>query len=262
MSTSAPIEHAFITAAGLGERMRPLTDNCCKPMVEIGGKPIIGYVLDRLVAAGIKYVGVNTFYKPESLETYLQQYETAHPGLTIAPIREDVLLNTGGGIKNGLGTMPDAPFFVISGDSFWEDADAGAALSLMAQQFDPAKADIMLLLKDLKDMHPTEGSPDYNIDNTGKISRSLDKTGAYAWTSIRIIKNHAVFDNTPDTPFSFLTLMDRAEAAGKLQGMLHTGQWHHFSTPADVAAVNLHLVTQKKTANDEPLLMRPPSIAI
>ena len=257
MSNKAPIEHAFITAAGLGERMRPLTNDRCKPMVEVDGKPIIGHVLDRLVAVGIKYVSVNTFYKPETLEGYLQQYEATHPGLIITTIREDVLLNTGGGIKNGLSTMPDAPFFVISGDSFWEDAPGNTALDLMAQNFDPATTDIMLLLKDLKTMNLTAGSPDYDIDSHGKIIRSLAKTGAYAWTSIRIIKNHAMFNNTPDTAFSFLELMDRAEDAGKLQGLLHAGEWYHFSTPADIEAVNKHLTAQKKTAApEEPIIKR------
>lgn len=260
MSKTAPIEHAFITAAGFGARMRPLTDDRSKPMVEVGGKPIIGHVLDRLVAAGVKYVGVNTFYKPESLEAYLQQYETAHPGLTITVIRENELMDTGGGIKGGLSTMPDAPFYVVSGDSYWEDSDAGDALKLMAAQFDPATMDMILMLKTLADMHPTRGSADYNIDNAGKLTRTPDKTGPYAWMSVRIIKDHSLFDNTPDTPFSFLTLMDKAQTAGRLHGYKHEGAWHHFSTPADIAAVNNLLAAQKKTVTEEPHAKRGPTI--
>ena len=263
MNKNAPIEHAFITAAGLGERMRPLTNDRCKPMVEVAGQPIIGHVLDRLVAAGIKYVGVNSFYKPDNLEAYLQQYGAAHPGLTITIVREDILLNTGGGIKNALSTMPDAPFFVISGDSFWDDDPSGAALDLMAQHFNPATTDIMLLLKDLNEMHPTEGSADYDIDNNRNLTRSPTKTGAYAWTSIRIIKNKTIFDNTPDTPFSFLELLDRAQAVGKLQGLLHAGAWHHFSTPADIMAVNNYVALQKKILGTEELpLKRAPTFGI
>lgn len=258
-----PIKNAIITAAGKGERMRPLTNDGCKPMVMVAGQPIIGHVLDRLIDAGVTYVAVNTHYKPDSLIAYLQQYAITHPGLTIKTLHEDELLDTGGGIKNLLRIMPepDQPFYVISGDSYWEDSAAGSVLTLMADSFDPTQSDIMLLLKKLKDMHPTAGSPDYDIDEKlGKPSRSMAKTGSYAWTSVRIIKNHAVFDNTPQGAFSFLTLMDRAEKAGRLQGLLHEGAWHHFSTPADVAAINNLTALQKKTVTEEPPQRRAPAI--
>lgn len=246
---STPIKNAIITAAGLGNRMQPLTADRCKPMVEVGGQPIIGHVLDRLTAADVTHIGVNTHYKPEGLNAYLQQYAASHPGLTIKMLHEDILLDTGGGIKNLLKIMPapDQPLYIVSGDSYWEDAAGpGTTLRLMADRFDPARADIMLLLKDLKEMTPTAGSPDYDIDMNGNLIRSLNQKGAYAWTSVRIIKNHSLFDNTPDTPFSFRILMDEAQAAGKLQAFLHTGAWHHFSTPTDVAAVDRLAAAQKK----------------
>lgn len=243
------IKNAIITAAGLGTRMHPLTVDRCKPMVEVAGQPIIGHVLDRLVAAGITHVGINTHYKPDGLNAYLQDYAAANPGLSIRTLHEDVLLDTGGGIKNLLQVMPDPdqPLFVVSGDSYWEDSTQGAALQRMAAAFDPNRSDMLLLLKKRADMTPTAGSADYHIDNQGNLTRSHDQTGPYAWTSIRIIKNHKLFDNTPDTPFTFRILMDQAQNVGRLQGMLHDGAWHHFSTPADVAAVNNLMSAQKKT---------------
>lgn len=248
------IKNAIITAAGLGTRMHPLTADRCKPMIEVDGKPIIGHVLDRLVAAGVTHVGINTHYKPDGLKDYLQDYMAANPGLSIRTLHEDVLLDTGGGIKNLLQVMPDPdqPLFVVSGDSYWEDSAQGSALQLMADGFDPARSDIVLLLKKLADMSPTAGSADYHIDNQGNLTRSPDQTGPYAWTSIRIIKNHSLFDNTPDTPFTFRILMDQAQNAGRLQGRIHDGQWHHFSTPADVAAVNNLISAQKKTLAPAP----------
>lgn len=233
------IKNAVITAAGKGERMRPLTDNLPKPMVVVDGQPIIGHVLDRLVAAGVTNVVVNTHYKPEALIAYLQQYEAAHPGLTITTLHEDVLLDTGGGIKNCLTLMPsDQPILIVSGDSYWEDSDGGPTLDLMQQRFDSAQMDMLFLLKSIWEMHPTTALGDYSIDNDGRINRALDKKGEYAWTSIRIIKNKSLFDNTPDGPFSFLGVMDNTEKAGRLYGMLHGGHWHHFTTPADVTTVN------------------------
>ena len=252
------IKNAIITAAGLGTRMHPLTTDRCKPMVEVDGKPIIGHVLDRLAAAGVTHVGINTHYKPDGLKAYLQDYAAANPALSIHTLHEDVLLDTGGGIKNLLQVMPDPeqPLFVVSGDSYWEDAPEGSALQIMANQFDPTTCDILLLLKKLSDMSPTVGSADYNIDNKGNLTRSLDQTGPHAWTSVRIIKNHDLFDNTPDTPFSFRILMDEAQTKGRLQGSIHEGQWHHFSTPADIAAVNNMINAQKKTL--APDMAAPP----
>lgn len=262
MTLNQPITNAIITAAGKGERMRPLTDNNCKPMVMIDTQPIIGHVLDKLVASGINNVVVNTHYKPESLLAFLQQYEDSHPGLKISTLHEDVLLDTGGGIKNCMTLMPaDQPIIVVSGDSYWEDADWGPALELMQQRFDPAKMDMMLLLMSIWEMHPTGALGDYNIEDTGEIKRATDKKGEYAWTSVRIIKNNSLFDNTPDGPFSFLTMLDKAQESGRLHGLLHGGQWHHFTTPADVAAVNNMLIVRKEhEARMEALLAQKKTV--
>lgn len=258
--TAKPITNAIITAAGKGERMRPLTDNICKPMVVVDGQPIIGHVLDRLVASGVNNVVINTHYKPESLLAFLQQYETSHPGLKISTLHEDVLLDTGGGIKNCMTLLPaDEPVIVVSGDSYWEDSDWGPALSLMQQRFDPAKMDMILLVKDVLEMHPTAALGDYDIDENGVLTRSLDKKGMYAWTSIRIIKNNSIFDGTPEGPFSFLPLMDKAQAAGRLHGMAHGGHWHHFTTPADVAAVNNMNALQQQATTAQKKTIAPES---
>lgn len=239
------IEHAFITAAGWGKRMLPLTEDRPKPMVEAAGQPIIGHVLDRLVAARVKHIVVNLFYKPEMLQHFLQQYEAAHPGLTIVTVKEETLLDTGGGIRNGLDTLPDGPFYIVSGDSFWEDSGAVPALAQLAREWDGDKMDMLLLLQPLKDMYPTAGTGDYHMDEAGKLKRAGDKSGAYAWTSVRIIKNKRLFDGTPEGPFSFLDLMDAAQSAGKLYGRILNGQWHHLTSPGDVRAVNAYFADRK-----------------
>lgn len=239
------IEHAFITAAGWGKRMLPLTEDRPKPMVEAAGKPIIAHVLDRLVATGVKHIVINLFYKPEILQQFLQQYEAAHPGLTIVTVKEETLLDTGGGIRNGLDTLPDGPFYIVSGDSFWEDSGPIPALAQLAREWDGEKMDMLLLLQTLKDMYPTAGTGDYHMDTAGKLKRAGDKSGAYAWTSVRIIKNKRLFDGTPEGPFSFLDLMDAAQSAGKLYGTILKGQWHHLTSPDDVRAVNAYFASSK-----------------
>lgn len=244
MNTTLLIEHAFITAAGWGRRMLPLTDNIPKPMVVVAGQPIIGHVLDRLVRAGVKHVVVNLFYKPEPLQQFLRDYEAAHPEVKIVTIREKTLLDTGGGIRNGLATLPDRPFYVVSGDSFWEDGASGPALLRMAQQWNGDTMDMLLLLQELGTMRPTAGTGDYDIDQQGKIHRSLAQKGLYAWTSVRIIKNKSLFEGMPEGPFSFRDMLDAAEARGRLYGTIHDGQWHHLTTPADVGTVDLYFAAR------------------
>ncbi len=226
----------MILAAGEGRRMRPLTNHIPKPMVEIGGKAMIDHALDHLEQAGVQNVTVNLHYKAEILKKHLAQRES--PPLTL--LHEPELLNTGGGIKNALPSLGPDPFYVVSGDSLWSDDPGQTALERMAATWNPVKMDLLLLLQPVDTMTLTTGVGDYNINPDGSLTRTPDHSGAYMWTSIRLCKPK-LFNNTPDDPFSFLNLMDRAESQGTLYGLVHNGNWHHISTPEDVQAVNVHL---------------------
>jgi MurNAc alpha-1-phosphate uridylyltransferase len=227
------IDHAFILAAGKGTRLRPYTDNCPKPLVPAGGQPIIDHVLDRLEEGGVTHVTVNLHYMADMLEAHLRR--RGHPAVTFS--REAELLETGGGVRNALDTMGAGPFFVVSGDSFWIDDPGRRALARLAAFWDPGKMDLLLLMQPLSRMILTEGRGDYDILPDGRAVRSRDKTGACMWTSVRLCAP-SLFDGTPETPFSFLELMDRAESRGRLYGLVHEGDWHHISTPADLERVN------------------------
>lgn len=221
---------AFIMAAGMGTRLRPYTDTAPKPLVPVGGRPIIDYALDRLAEAGITNIAVNLHYRAEQLQSHL--------GSRVRTVYEDVLLDTGGGMKNVLSLLGSDPFFAVSGDSIWTDAPgAPTALERMAAAWDDAKMDMLLLLQPLSRMTLTEGKGDYDVSPDGWAVRSRDKSGAYMWTSVRLC-HPRLFDDTPDGPFSFLTLMDRAEKSGRLFGLVHEGDWHHISTPADLERVD------------------------
>lgn len=220
------IDQAFILAAGLGSRMRPLTGDRPKPMVMVRGRPIIDYAIDSLRACGIKTIAANTHYKTSVINPHLKAQ-----GIMIAD--EPALLDTGGGIKNAL-TMFDAskPLLVLSGDSILV-GNTGIT-DLMAAWTD--ESDIALLLQPLKTMVLTPGVGDYNIKD-GKPVRSLERAGDYMWTSARIL-HPRIFKDTPDDAFSFLPLMDDAEKSGKLSATVHNGVWHHLTTPEDVERVN------------------------
>jgi MurNAc alpha-1-phosphate uridylyltransferase len=231
--TDNNITPGFILCAGFGTRMRPLTDSMPKPMVPVHGKPMIDHVLDSFAAQGINRVVINTHYLGDVLKDHLK----ARKDVTIALSHEDEILDTGGGIVNALPLLEDGAFYVSSGDSYLQDGEGEPALSRMEAAWDPEKMDILILLQPTAYMILTHGVGDYDLDKDGRAIRSLDQSGAYMFTSLRI-NAPSIFDAAPRGPFSYLQLLDKAQARGRLYGIVHDGQWHHISTPEDVARVN------------------------
>lgn len=223
-------DQAFILAAGLGNRMRPLTDERPKPLVLVKGKPIIDYALESLAAADIKRVVVNTHYKAELLQDHV--ISGSWP-FEVVISHEARLLDTGGGLKQGLQYLDaNKPVLALSGDSILLGENSLPQL-LSAWNDD---TDILLLLQSLKTMVLTPGIGDYDIIH-GKPVRSKNQSGQYMWTSARVF-HPRIFKNAPDGVFSFLPLMDRCEKEGRLSAQTHQGVWHHLTTPADVARVD------------------------
>jgi len=236
-------DHAFILAAGMGARLRPYTDSMPKPMVSVGGRPLIDRTIDRLVEAGVTHITVNTHYMADILESHLKQRDDVE----IMFSREEKLLDTGGGIKNALPALGEKPFYVIAGDNVWTDGPSGNALLRLADAWDARKMDIVTLMQPLAAMTLTDGVGDFDMDADGRVTRRRDKGGAYMWTNIRI-NAPDIFRNAPDGPFSFLELMDRAEAAGRFYALAHDGEWHHISTGPEFDRVNADFMKRKKTA--------------
>ena len=232
-------DKAFVLAAGKGTRMQPYTKDKPKPMVEVGGKPLIDRTFDLLVADGIKHAVVNLHYFGNILEQHLAKRKD----VTIAFSKEAVLLDTGGGVRKGARVLGDEPFYVLSGDGFWTDGPDKTALQRMAEKWDEDKMDILLLLQPVDRMILTKPVGDYDIDDDGRASRSHDKKGKYMFTSMRIMRPQA-FRGTPEGPFSYLQMMDKAEEQGRLYAVIHDGAWEHISTPEDLDAVNAEI--QKK----------------
>ncbi len=221
------IEQAMILAAGKGERMRPLTDHLPKPMVPVLGRPIIDYAIDALEDIGVEHILANTHYCADKIEPHLK-------ARGLKTVYEPQLLNTGGGIKNALQFFDrDKPLMVLSGDSILAGP---ATLHDMAAAWDPTTMDILLLLQPLNTMVLTPAVGDYTLED-GLPVRTPDQSGEYMWTSARIL-NPRIFDDAPDTPFSFLETLDRVEAQGRLAAQVHKGIWHHLTTPDDVTRVN------------------------
>lgn len=226
-------DRAFILAAGLGTRLRPLTDSRPKPLALVNGKTLLDRTLDQLAEAGIKQAVINTHYLSGQIENHVQSRR--NPKTVIS--HEPVLLDTGGGIKNALHHFKDEPFFVFSGDGLWQDAPRHSALDAMAEKWDPQAMDILILLQRVDDMRLTQGIGDYDINPDGRAVRLKDKTGSFMFTSMRL-HHPRIFESAPEGAFSYLTLLDEAERQGRLHALIHDGAWHHISTMRDLGAVD------------------------
>lgn len=230
---------AFIFAAGLGERMRPLTDHAPKPLVEVAGRPILAYLFDMLADAGVSRVVLNTFYHADQIAAFVDAYRNR---FEILISHEDERLETGGGLKKALPLIEDEVFYAINGDSLLIDGPGMGALPKLAAAYDPTQMDMMLLLQSASSNMITPAVGDYHMAADGRLVRALDQKGGYMFTGARIM--HArVLNGTPDGKFSFLQCMDAAQNAGRLFGLEHTGDWHHLSTPEDVQVVSAHIQT-------------------
>lgn len=239
--TQGKPHRAFILAAGFGSRLRPYTDFCPKPMVQVAGRSLIARTLDKLVAAGVDEVVVNTHYLADMLREHVLDYadvaQKSGKMLRVHISHEEEILDTGGGVKKALPIFGDEPFFVIAGDGLWEDGPSGCALRRLADHWDAGRMDIITLMQPLSSMILTRGAGDYDLLPEGHVRRSFDKSGTHMWTNIRL-NSAALYRDAPSGAFSVLNLMDASERAGRFYALEHDGQWHHISTPADLEAVD------------------------
>src|SRR4051812_22326964 len=150
---------AMVLAAGLGERMRPLTKRMPKPLVPVAGKPLIDHVLDRLASAGVERAVVNVHYLADMLEHHLADRHA--PKIVISDER-GALLNTGGGVVKALAAIGSAPFVHINSDTIWIDG-ARPNLERLAEAFDPAAMDALLLLAPVSSSIGYSGRGDFTL---------------------------------------------------------------------------------------------------
>jgi len=219
-------------AAGLGERMRPLTNDRPKPLIEVAGKPLIDIALDTLADAGVELVVVNLHYRGQMIRDHLRARRRPQ---IIYSDESDLLLGPGGGVVKALPLLGGAPFFVHNCDSFWRDGIADA-LQNMSAMFDPARMDALLLAAPLGKAVGFDGPGDYFMAPGGALKRNVAKTDApYVYCGVMLC-HPRLFANAPSGAFSTVQLWDRAERAGRLFGLVHDAPWFHLGTPGALAA--------------------------
>jgi MurNAc alpha-1-phosphate uridylyltransferase len=216
----------MIMGAGLGLRMRPLTDDRPKPLVTVGGKTLIDHSIDRLVAAGVKLVVVNIHYKAEMLQAHLAKRRDVE---IVFSDETDKLLDTGGGVVKAMPHFGNTSFFVINSDSIWvEDTPA---LPAMLAQWDENRMDGLLLLADMPTAIGYDAQGDFILRPDDHVVRARGNSGAaYAYPGVQIV-HPRMFADAPEGAFSTNIMWDRAIASARLFGTLLDGTWIHVGTP-------------------------------
>jgi MurNAc alpha-1-phosphate uridylyltransferase len=229
---------AMVLAAGLGLRMRPLTEHIPKPLIEVGGKAMIDHVLDRLLAAGVERAVVNVHHLPNLMETHLSSRKL--PRILISDERPR-LLDTGGGVVKALPLLGDRPFFHVNSDTLWIEG-VRPNLARLAAAFDPERMDALLLLAAAATSIGYSGRGDYSMDSQGVLtSRSEAGLAPFVYAGAAILAP-SLFKDAPAGPFSLTRLFSRAEEMGRLHGLRLEGIWMHVGTPDAIKEAEAALI--------------------
>lgn len=217
---------AMVLAAGLGTRMRPITETMPKPLVRIAGKTLLDWGLDSLATAGVGQAVVNVHHFPEQIAAHLAG--RSRPKVTISDESER-LLDSAGGIVKALPFLGSEPFFILNADTFWIDR-SGSNLGALALAWDPAAMDILIMLADLQSATGHSGKSDFLLGTDGRLARSggAPKGLIYAGAAIA---HPRVFTGAEAKPHSLNLYFDRAIASGRLFGHRMDGRWITVGTP-------------------------------
>jgi len=236
-----PPTTAMVLAAGLGTRLRPLTDDRPKALVEVAGKALIDHMLDRLVEAGVQKAVVNVHAFAERLESHLRR--RADLEIIISDER-DRLLETGGALKKARTLLGEEPIVVANIDSIWTEG-ATPALRALFEAWDPGRMDDLLLLAPLENTLGFDGAGDFVRHADGRIEhRGEAATAPFAFMGVHML-SPTLIDRWPGGAYGvFPRWMDLA-AAGRLSGVVMDGVWMHVGDPAARGAAEARLAAAR-----------------
>lgn len=222
------ISTAMLLAAGLGTRMKPLTDNCPKPLIEVSGRTLVDRVLDKLVAQGVYRAVVNVHYLADMMREHLKQRKDIE---IIISDESDLLLETGGGVVKALPLLGDEPFFVINTDVTWATA-GDTTFRKMADAYDADEMDALLLLADMGATLGFRGPGDFFLGADGRLMRRGDKPSApYVFAGTHITRAE-LLRGYEAKPFSANVYWNAMGKAGRLFGTVMSPFWMHVGDPA------------------------------
>jgi MurNAc alpha-1-phosphate uridylyltransferase len=194
------------------------------------GRSLLDRILDRLAAAGVETAVVNSHHLADQVEAHLDCRRS--PRIEIS--REEELLETGGGVARALDRLGSGPFYVVNGDVLWLDG-IRSPLERLAAGWRDADMDALLLLHPVTSALGYQGAGDFFLDQLGALRRRREQEVApFVFTGLQVF-HPRLFEGAPAAAFSLNVLYDRAEAAGRLYGIVHDGEWFHISSPATLA---------------------------
>jgi MurNAc alpha-1-phosphate uridylyltransferase len=230
-----PVETGMVLAAGLGTRLRPLTDEKPKALVTVQGRTLLDRALDHLESVGVKRVVVNTHHKSQMIERHLANRKT--PEITLS--HEPTLLDTGGGVANALPHL-DEPFFVVNSDAVWLNGRVPALMRLAAA-FDPERHDAALLMQETVPAVGYDGRGDFSLDPVGvPRRRGENEVVPFLFAGVQLLSRR-LFAGEPVAPYSMNRLWDKAIAQGRIVAIVHDGTWYDVGTVAGLAATESRL---------------------
>lgn len=221
------IKTAMVLAAGLGVRMRPLTDRMPKPLLKLAGRTLLDHALDRLAEAGVERAVVNVHYCADQIEAHVRG--RAAPKIAISDERDQVL-ETGGGVKKALSHLGGPAFIVHNSDTVWSE-DTGSNIEMLIGAWAPARMSALLLLARRTASIGYDGRGDFHLHASGRLRRrERGEEAAHVFAGVSILKR-SLFDGVAETAFSLNAIFDQAIAAGALFGAVLDGTWMHVGTP-------------------------------
>ncbi len=225
---SVPVPHtAMLLAAGLGTRMRPLTDNCPKPLIKVQDRPLIEWVMAPLVAAGVRRIVINVHYLADQMEAYVRN----RAGIEIIISDErDAVLETGGALAKARPLLGDDPIFVFNTDAFWAPSSPEPLFAL-ANAFNPDREDERLVLADAGRSLGYSGHGDFFMMDDGKLVRRGEAESApWVYSGARIV-NPRLYDTQRIERFSATRIWDALIPEGRLTGLPLESFWLHVGDP-------------------------------
>ena len=242
----------MLFAAGLGTRMRPLTEHTPKALIALDGQPLIEHALTRFEAAGVERVIVNTHHLAGQIDAYLaERAKKARSAMEVLSVHEPVLLETGGGLVNALPLLGEAPLFTANLDTMWIDSEV-SAIERLRRAYDPVRMDVLLLVHPHARTVGYAGKADFALCPDGRLSRGVRRT--HVATGLSVVHPRALAGRTA-VPFSLNQVWFRDQQEdGTLPhtyGLEHDGAWLHVGTPAERDAVEAYLARASRRLTDQ-----------
>lgn len=237
---------AMVMAAGLGTRMRPLTNDRPKALVDVAGQTLLDHMLDRLNGAGVNEVVVNVHHFADAMRDHiagrLAEYGPA-PDITISD-ETDHLLETGGALVKARPLLGANPIFVANADPVWrEDPGSVPALDALRAGWNGKHMDALLLLAPIDRTLGYDGAGDFMLDQDGRVTRRADARAApYVYAGVQLF-HPKLIDGFPEQKFSLNRMWDAALAAQRVFGVVLQGEWMHVGDPAARDAAQLRLAS-------------------